>query len=324
MGSKARSSKGLEGSKTLAKLASKLFPEEEERSQFLKAVTEGRSSRTSVLWVQEPGENNPFPPSAPPAFVPSFVQLVDYNLAPGRHQYHDDGHYYCLDLSSACTASVLTGIEGSPRVVFDICSSPGGKAVFAHTLLKPELLLCNETIGKRTGALISNIERCKIQPALVTSTDTAVFASRAPQSADLVIVDAPCSGQSLVTRGMESKGAFHPSTINLNSNRQKRILANSSSVVAPGGYLAYMTCTYSPEENEEVIKWFLKKFPHFSALEVPSMASHRSQFSEFSCYRFWPFQETGAGGFAALLKNNNEGERLHFDPTDLHLIRDYR
>lgn len=306
----------------MAKLSVKLFSDEVERAQFLDSVIKGESSRSTVLWLRD-REENPFPINPPPSFVPSFIQIVNHTLAPGRHALHEQGHYYCLDLSSACTASILAGIEVTSPVVFDLCSSPGGKGIFAHRLLNPELLLCNETIGKRTGALISNLERCDIRPALVTSTDTAVFASRAPKAADVVIVDAPCSGQSLVTRGMESKGAFHPSTINLNSNRQKRILANSGSVVAPGGYLAYMTCTYSPEENEEVIKWFVKRFPSFSPVEVSSMTSHQSRFVEFPCYRFWPFQNTGAGGFAALLRNNEEGERHPFDPTDLHLIREY-
>ena len=97
-------------------------------------------------------------------------------------------------------------------------------------------------------------------------------------------------------------GAFHPSTVNRNSNRQKRILANAASVTAPGGYLAYMTCTFAKEENEQVIEWLLKRDSSFSLVEVSSLEQYQSPYSPLHCYRFWPFDTVGAGGFAALLR----------------------
>ncbi|MEG5173865.1 hypothetical protein [Microcoleus sp. B3-D7] len=78
-----------------------------------------------------------------------------------------------------------------------------------------------------------------------------------PQTANLVIVDAPCTGQSLLAKGDKAPGCFHHVTINSNANRQKRIFANSAKIVAPQGYLVYMTCTYSTAENEQVSEWLL-------------------------------------------------------------------
>ena len=287
----------------ILKVAKSLFESEEERSAFVDQINAGSAGKSVLLHINEaislPSDWNL---ESKPTWAPDFVKVVGSELRPGSHPLHDDGVYYCLDLSSVFMASVLTGIEDTPRVVFDACSSPGGKAVFAWKFFSPELLISNDSIGKRIPALISNLKRCNIQPSYVSSIDSDSFPSRALGVADMVIVDAPCSGQSLPMKGEKSAGAFHPATINLNSNRQKRILANAASVVAEGGSLAYMTCTFSIEENEKVISWFLKKFPEYASVEVPGMNSLRSTLSDHFCYRLFPKDGFGAGGFTSLFK----------------------
>jgi 16S rRNA C967 or C1407 C5-methylase (RsmB/RsmF family) len=119
----------------------------------------------------------------------------------------------------------------------------------------------------------------------------------------VVIVDAPCSGQSLLAKGAKAPGCFHPVTINKNANRQKRILANAAQLVAPQGYLAYMTCTYSVEENEQVIEWLLERFPRLRPVVIPHLATHQSSLSSLPCYRLWPQTGLGAGAFTILLQN---------------------
>ena len=87
--------------------------------------------------------------------------------------------------------------------------------------------------------------------------------------------------------------------------RQRKILSDASALVSGGGYLAYMTCTFSPEENEEMIAWFQKEFPEFSAVEVPALTAYQSSYTDTPCYRFFPHRENqGAGGFATLLKRD--------------------
>ncbi|MEG4211570.1 hypothetical protein [Microcoleus sp. S13_B4] len=125
-----------------------------------------------------------------------------------------------------------------------MCAAPGGKSIFAWKTLNPELVLCKEVIGKPMGMLISNLKRCQIQPSLATNVDSKILAEKMSQTANLVIVDAACTGQSLLAKGDKAPGGFHHVTINSNANRQKRILANSAKIVVPQGYLAYMTCTY--------------------------------------------------------------------------------
>jgi 16S rRNA C967 or C1407 C5-methylase (RsmB/RsmF family) len=169
------------------------------------------------------------------------------------------------------------------------------------------MLIANEVIGKRTPQLIANLSRCRIHPAAVSSADTSVLARVCRNAAGAVIVDAPCSGQSLIAKGHENPGCFHPATINLNANRQRRILANAAATVAPGGCLASITCTYSEKENEGNLRWFLHRFPEFAAVSVPVLEPHRSTLSEDPCYRLWPHHSPGAGAFAALLKRTADG-----------------
>jgi 16S rRNA C967 or C1407 C5-methylase (RsmB/RsmF family) len=122
------------------------------------------------------------------------------------------------------------------------------------------------------------------------------------------MVDAPCSGQSLVARGKESPGCFHPATINMNANRQRRILSNSVKTVRSGGYLIYMTCTYSLKENERNVDWLLKKNPEFESVSVNTISEYQSSYSTRHCYRMWPMGGEGAGGFVAVLKKTNAAE----------------
>ena len=58
--------------------------------------------------------------------------------------------------------------------------------------------------------------------------DSSIFAESIPLSSNLVMVDAPCTGQSLLAKGEKADGCFHPTAINKSANRQKRIIANSA------------------------------------------------------------------------------------------------
>jgi 16S rRNA C967 or C1407 C5-methylase (RsmB/RsmF family) len=204
-------------------------------------------------------------------------------------------------------APLLT-VHSPINLVVDMCASPGGKSIFAWVALQPKLLISNEVIGKRTAALISNLKRCHIGPAIATNIDSKNLAQEITKTAQVVLVDAPCSGQSLIAKGGKAPGCFHPVTINMNANRQKRILANSAQLVAPGGHLMYMTCTYSVEENEQVVGWFLQRFPQFQPIPIPDLAAYQSHLAEFSCYRMFPQSNSGAGAFTVLFENTEVGE----------------
>lgn len=300
-------------SKLLLKLAKRLFNNIDEQEKFVEALTHPKPFHPCILWCQERPEDSSFGLETALPWQPPFIDRLLLGEKPGQSILHQQGYFYCLDFSSVFAASILLEITQQIKVVFDMCAAPGGKSIFAWNLLKPELLISNEVIGKRLGMLISNLKRCHISPSIVVSKDSSFFTEKVPLSSDLVIVDAPCSGQSLLAKGEKVPGCFHPSAINKNANRQKRIIANSAQIVSPQGYLAYMTCTYSPEENEEVCEWLLKKFPQFQAVEISHLKDYQSHLTTMPCYRMFPQDGLGAGAFTVLFKNTEEGEKNQID-----------
>lgn len=293
-------------SNLLIKLSQRLFPESSDREAFVDALSHPQSFASTILWTQPPPQEIPFSPSEALPWQPNWIDRLAPDVAPGRHPLHQAGYFYCLDFSSVFAASALCSITNPITTVLDLCAAPGGKSLFAWKALAPQHLWCNEVVRKRVRILIANLKRCKATSALVFNLDPAIFADSTPHSANLVLVDAPCSGQSLLAKGETALGCFHPININKNANRQKRILANAARVVAGGGYLAYMTCTFSPEENEQVCEWFLNKSPHFKPVTVSHLTPYQSHLAEWPCYRLWPQSGLGAGAFTALFHNTSD------------------
>lgn len=296
-------------SNLLLKLSRRLFTIPDEQEKFVEALTNPPPFLPCILWCQEKPEDYTLVGKKLTPWQPEFIDCLPLKEKPGQHPLHEKGYFYCLDFSSVFAASTLLTIPQPVKLVFDMCAAPGGKSVFAWKALPPDLLISNEVIGKRLGMLISNLKRCHISPSTVVSKDSSFWAEMIPSSSDLVIVDAPCTGQSLLAKGEDAPGCFHPTAINKCANRQKRIIANSASIVAPQGYLAYMTCAYSPEENEQVCEWFLSRFPQFHAVEVSHLKSYQSHLTTMPCYRMFPQDGLGAGAFTVLFKNCEDGER---------------
>ena len=146
---------------------------------------------------------------------------------------HEAGRYYLLDMSSVFASCAMSAFQGTPESILDVCASPGGKSLLAWRRFHPTQMQCNEVIGKRIPALVSNLKRCGVHSASVHSLDPSVLGQQVLGSADIVIVDAPCSGQSLLGKGKEAEGCFHPAQINMNCKRQRRILASVAPCVKP-------------------------------------------------------------------------------------------
>ncbi len=288
--------------------AERLFANPAEREQFLQVLSEPPPIPPALLWLEDSPETLPFPTLPPLPWQPPWVTRLSVGTRAGQHPLHAAGVYYCLDSSSVFAAVPLLTLPSFPRLVIDLCAAPGGKSLFAWRSLRPQYLLCNEVIGKRVGMLISNLKRCRVHPVGVSNCDSADIAAACPASADVVIVDAPCSGQSLLVKGEKADGCFHPLTLRHNQRRQKRILATAAALVRPGGWLLYSTCTYSHEENETVAAWFSAKYPHFMPQTVPALAPYQSHLTELPCYRLWPQSQEGAGAFTILWQHQGQGE----------------
>ena len=292
------------------KLARQLFPEAHE--EFIGALFGERDYAPCVMWLKDRPSPSPFETVDRPDWAPSFVDFLAPGQRPGQSEWQEQGALYVLDPSSVAEASILLNVPGQVRSVLDVCSAPGGKGIFAWRMFAPGLLAANDALRKRLGMLAYNLERCQVEPSLMLSEDPSSLKEHLAGQFDLAIVDAPCSGQSMAAKGKESGGGYHPATVNQNSNRQKRILACAAATVAPGGALAYMTCTYSPEENEEVVSWLLKRFPEFEPVPLGRLAPLQSHLTDIPCARVWPHVGPGAGGFSCLLRRTG-GEAAPID-----------
>ncbi len=303
-----------DASRLLLKAAHELFPDEDEREEFLESMLAGEAREQAMIVMQGRNEIKAFPRERHLKWQPDFVERIsDSSFKPAKHPLYEKGAYYTLDFSSIFSASTMTVIETPPKRILDLCASPGGKAIFSWRLFHPELLLCNETVRKRAGTLIGNLNRCKCEGSVVWSADPSVYARRYREAFDLVICDAPCSGQSLIAKGDEALGCWSPNMIDMNVGRQRRILGNAYHCLRTGAHLLYATCTFTPKENEKVVEWFLKTHEDMEAVEVPQLDEFRTKFADFPAYRLFPHQGLGAGAFACLLRRKGELPE-HYEP----------
>lgn len=147
--------------------------------------------------------------------------------------------------------------------VLDLCAAPGGKSTHLLSLLEPDsLLVSNEVISSRATILKENLEIWGTANAVVTSSDSEVFAAQLPEFFDIVLVDAPCSGEGMFRKMDSASGNaatenWSLDNVKLCAARQQRILSSAVKCLKPGGWLIYSTCTYNHFENDDQLA-FLK------------------------------------------------------------------
>ena len=274
---------------------------------LLAAMRAGSSSRGAVvLTAQAPADYvPPFDCAQLEAdWLPPRVYAPAEGVKPTSFPDYTQGLYYSLDLSSCWESACLAEVP-SPASSLDMCAAPGGKTMLMLARFGWQLNhTANEVHPSRRGILRQNLQLCGYPEVRVTGNRPDQWA-RSGETFDLLLVDAPCSGQSLLCKGIRNPGCLSSSMVNGNAKRQKGILLSAVQCVNPGGHIVYTTCTYDPEENEKVIAYILKRVPGWSAVEVASLAEFRSPLSDFPAYRLLPAHGFGAGGFCCLLRKEN-------------------
>lgn len=236
----------------------------EERMRILKTLK--ISSDKKVSWANE-------------------AYYFDENVRPGKHPYHEMGLYYIQEPSAMSAAALLAPKPGMR--VLDLCAAPGGKSTQLATYLGDSgLLVSNEINTQRSRILSQNIERMGIKNAIVTNEDSFVLASHFPGFFNAIQVDAPCSGEGMFRKLPEAIEQWSMENVAICAARQKEILDNAAVMLKPGGVIVYSTCTFSKEENEDVIEYLLERYPDFTLEEME---------------RFWPHKVDGEGHFVAKL-----------------------
>ena len=198
-------------------------------------------------------------------FAPD-VLVANKALNPAGDPYFEDGYYYIQNEGSALVAHAVAPLAG--ETVYDMCAAPGGKATHLAQLMDNQgLIVAVDLNQERLGLILENAARLGI--SIIKTAEGDAQTIELP-NADRVLVDAPCSGLGVLRHRPDARWRKKEQDIQALAKLQRQILANAATMVKPGGTLVYATCTTEPEENQEVIKWFLETHPHFSPSPLPS------------------------------------------------------
>ncbi|MCD8103866.1 MAG: RsmB/NOP family class I SAM-dependent RNA methyltransferase [Lachnospiraceae bacterium] len=197
---------------------------------------------------------------------------------PSRHPYYYAGLYY-LQEPSAMTPAQILPVNPGDRVL-DLCAAPGGKATaLAEKLRGRGLLVANDISTSRAKALLKNLEIFGVANAIVTNTTPFRLSRQFPEFFDKILVDAPCSGEGMFRKDIASAKDWSLTKVHSCAKKQKEILLQAASMLRPGGMMLYSTCTFSPEENEQVIMHLLENCPEMELLPISMAESGIEGFS---------------------------------------------
>jgi 16S rRNA C967 or C1407 C5-methylase (RsmB/RsmF family)/NOL1/NOP2/fmu family ribosome biogenesis protein len=224
------------------------------------------------------------------------------------------GAYYVQEASSMFVEQALrqTVNTDDSLTVLDLCAAPGGKSTLIADLINEDsLLVSNEVIRSRSEILSENIQKWGRHNAIVTQNDPSTFGKLLPDFFDVIVVDAPCSGEGMFRKMNESIGEWSLQNVQHCALRQQRILHDVWNALRPGGILIYSTCTYNKIENEDNLLKFRKECDFESLklnIENEWNITETSTENLFG-YRFYPHKTEGEGFFISVLQKAGEGER---------------
>ena len=240
----------------------------------------------------------------------------------GNHPYHHAGMIYIQEPGAMAPAECLD-INPDWKIL-DMCAAPGGKSTqLKNKLGENGILVSNEIIPSRCKILTGNIERLGLKNTVTTCMDTPKLARTFPDTFDLIMVDAPCSGEGMFRKEELAIDEWSIENVKKCATRQLDILENAVMCLKNGGYIIYATCTFSLEENEMVIDSFLNSHPEFEIIPVNNSVYKNTcdgiKFVNCRCEnihfarRFYPHKSAGEGQFMAVLHNKNEYNEFKYN-----------
>ncbi len=222
------------------------------------------------------------------------------------------GCYYPQEASGMFLEEVFRQVAGENEYlkVLDLCGAPGGKSTHLSFLIgKSGLLVANEVIGSRAAVLAENITKWGLSNTIVTRNDPSAFA-RLPGFFDLILVDAPCSGEGMFSNP-EVVNEWSVENAALCTDRQKRILMDVWPALKENGFLIYSTCTFNPDENEKNIKWLVQnKDAESVRLDMSDYEGITEiEYEGVVGYGFYPGRIKGEGLFLSVIRKTGKPER---------------
>ena len=222
----------------------------------------------------------------------------------GKSIYHELGCFYLQEPSAMLPAYLLNPEPGD--LVLDLCAAPGGKSMQASLLMHNKGLIISNDISKsRAFAISENAERLGRGNLLITNNDFSLIYDKFINTFDKIILDAPCSGSGMFRKENKMWEDWSYQKVLRNAEIQKSLVLMSYQMLKPGGTMVYSTCSFSYEEDEEVIEHLLKN-TDAELIEVPnSELFYKNKTNGFGVHLL-PFIFPGEGHYITLIKKPGE------------------
>ena len=219
------------------------------------------------------------------------------------------GCYYVQEASSMFLGQVIGQFVKEPVRALDLCAAPGGKSThLLQALPQGSLLVSNEPMPQRAQILAENVTKWGAPAAVVTKNEPADFAPFR-NFFDLVVVDAPCSGEGMFRKDAFAVEQWSPAVVKQCVQTQEKILSDIWESLRPGGLLVYSTCTFNADENENRVAWIAEELGaeplEVNVDEAWGITGSLTQ-EGLPVYRFIPGFTKGEGLFMAVLRKNGD------------------
>ena len=204
------------------------------------------------------------------------------------------GLFHLQDPGSTLVTKYAAVPEGATAA--DVCAAPGGKSV--ELSRRAGAVFASDLSFGRLKRVLENIQRMELSTVFPYVADARRPAIR---SADVVLIDAPCTGTGTFRRHPDARWRLKPSDLAVMAALQREILRAASTVVPSGGLLVYSTCSLETEENDAQIERFLTDHPTWT-LEPPPDGAVPSSVLDAGRLRVLPQKHGTDGAFAARLR----------------------
>ena len=253
-------------------------------------------------------QTSPFEDSTTIACHPNAYSLATRPSYVADPLFHA-GAYYVQEASSMLLYQALD-LSKDLRIL-DLCAAPGGKSTLvASEMTEGSLLVSNEVIPKRASVLAENITRWGYGNCVVTSAQPSIF-GKLEESFDIILVDAPCSGEGMFRKEPHATSHWSEDAVETCAIRQKEILTDVLPCLKAGGTLIYSTCTFAPQENQQVIEWLLEQDDSLELYPIKNLEAFGSKALDISGvskggYACYPHKFQGEGFFISRLRKKGE------------------
>ena len=237
------------------------------------------------------------------------------------------GAYYVQEASSMLLYEALkqtVKLNRSLRVL-DLCAAPGGKSTLLASALSPDsLLVCNEVIRSRVSVLRENLDKWGYTNVVVSNHDPNDMEKLAGFF-DVVVVDAPCSGEGLFRKDPDAMQEWSEANVQLCSARQKRILTAAAPLLDEGGILIYSTCTYNEDENTDNVRFLTQNgFQNRPLVFPPDWNIVERNTDGAVGYQCYPHRVRGEGFFISVFQKTGFSPSAKLDARTFRSIRALR